>query len=1653
MASDADRGLNGQLWALVEALRREGTDRISVGPDEVITANRLLLELAAQGVSSADWDFKDYRGFLTPVFAKTREQRALFGRVFDEVAVPEGKVVKDADQPPEVSPKLPEKTQRERLKELLADKNARKPALSLVAVLAMLTISFLVLNWSSVPKPSNIARPTPSTTQQTTPTDTPTASLSAPPAFTPLTSSPMERLLSSSKRHDGAPTLAEIAHDLASTAPVPMRDEEYLRRLQDLTGMQPHRPLQLSIFDGGPKREGALPELAWAIGEIEIPGRNPSLAEHAQNATNDNVIRDALGRVSRLADDLGEVNFSVSPDASAMSALNELAFKVGDIQKTEANCSAENNNPVQNSVAKMQKGNCDLRQLITAQLASIALARKDLSPSAQLRAVSIAHPEWHPATAPWLPEPIKTPLTPGWAPYLLALLTFALFAFPLVALIDKRRAFLRRKPPLVAPHRTRLIREANEFPMGPREHFAEIRKALQRREPMVTSAIDVDATLKATLAEASGRVVPRYAAMRSAAEYLVLIDRRGLNDLEAERAWKLIEPLRSGAIGFDIFWFHSDPGWCTPEQEGPAVRIEELAARFPHHRLLLLGSGIEMIDLFSARARGGYAVLGEWARRGLLTPVAVSDWAREEWLITRAFRGPLGRSTSGGLMALAQHLLADMSGRAHQPFPDGDEHAPPLPEILLIDPLRFTGDTAPAKDMATGDDPVDDLLAELSWYPDRGGFVWLCALAVYPAVTFDLALFLGERLREQAGDAPSSPLLNARRLAALTQLPWLRNGRIPNWLRLRLLAELSPTRADEVRALIRGLIEQAGEGEEQANPKHAQYGREDRKIGHTSELYDDEVLVQFLLEGETTDFEFLLPKDKATAWERIKQADWLKIGAVLIALAYALAAWWIVPKASDGPAMTSLWLPTAALLVAAALVAFGLRPAPVWWRVRVIGHELGPSGLVLAVMAAVVLAERFVPGGWDAPQVWGAKLVAGIGAFALLPLADWLSGRLPSSEMTVREKTVVGLIYALRSLATAMVALALVKLADGDRAYGFYWLTFLLVTGLVLFWRGRKAPPPQWNKSAEFSSKPAKGGRPRQLLRTGWPLLAGGVMLALLLVYMAGLRGGRTTLVEGQGYVPVIASSDDGLIAATREEGRAIRVWNASDPGAQHWDYKLPEDLKGEVIRLAVVGVIGDGSDLTPVSASLVAALSDGQVLSFDAPAVAPVTFIPPGTLIPGSIRLAMTSFDAMLVAGQTLDGVNQVRFVDGNDLHLPGSKPVSLPAGKARVTAVQQLGRRLYGFGAADGTLGIFKPPAQAEIQFAGQQREGAYLARAEGPNLPGGPRLIRVFNRPSWGAVTFLAVGDDGSGVAVALAENGRVVSKAPDSGMRLPRLALGPVVPWVAKRLPSEVRKNDGGGDIVHGRKGKGCKPDVVCESISCFDQAKFNYRYIQENREKLTAIQAEKFDDLTNGLSQKLRNKGISDLRVLAYLLATVEHYTSSEFVIITFQIDEETLRKNYGPDLVRNKTPWNLDSDDPLRFYGRGYVPFYGRIAYRKMGAKIGIDLEANPERASEPGIAEHVVVTGALDGLFTGKKLAQYFNSTTADWVGARKVFDGTDNAKLIANRAKLIYDMLAESVDLEQLDIEMDIQLEIQRSQQSTLRQQRQRKQPTSKY
>jgi putative chitinase len=162
---------------------------------------------------------------------------------------------------------------------------------------------------------------------------------------------------------------------------------------------------------------------------------------------------------------------------------------------------------------------------------------------------------------------------------------------------------------------------------------------------------------------------------------------------------------------------------------------------------------------------------------------------------------------------------------------------------------------------------------------------------------------------------------------------------------------------------------------------------------------------------------------------------------------------------------------------------------------------------------------------------------------------------------------------------------------------------------------------------------------------------------------------------------------------------------------------------------------------------------------------------------------------------------------------------------------------------------------------------------------------------------------------------------------------------------------------------------------------------------------------------DGIEALLAATDAQPLTIRAYLLSTAFHETAQTMQPITEYGGRKYFDKYDTGKLAKQLGNTPAADGDGYRYRGRGYVQITGRANYAKAGGKIGVDLIGNPDLALQPSIAAAVLVRGCLEGWFTGRKLGDYL---PGDYVGARRVINGTDRADLIAGYARTFEAALA---------------------------------------
>ena len=123
--------------------------------------------------------------------------------------------------------------------------------------------------------------------------------------------------------------------------------------------------------------------------------------------------------------------------------------------------------------------------------------------------------------------------------------------------------------------------------------------------------------------------------------------------------------------------------------------------------------------------------------------------------------------------------------------------------------------------------------------------------------------------------------------------------------------------------------------------------------------------------------------------------------------------------------------------------------------------------------------------------------------------------------------------------------------------------------------------------------------------------------------------------------------------------------------------------------------------------------------------------------------------------------------------------------------------------------------------------------------------------------------------------------------------------------------------------------------------------------------------------------------------LAYILATTWHETAHTM---------KPVREYGGESYLKSKKYYP--------YVGMGYVQLTWKTNYEKASRKLGADFVKNPKLLLEPKYAVPILIAGMVEGWFTGKKLSDYITLSKSDFVGARRIINGTDKKDLIATYA-----------------------------------------------
>jgi hypothetical protein len=396
-------------------------------------------------------------------------------------------------------------------------------------------------------------------------------------------------------------------------------------------------------------------------------------------------------------------------------------------------------------------------------------------PTATVTLVNVGTTSPTPTPSP-LSTPTPEPRKPDPPPlFYLTVAGTLLLPFVLYTLLHSRLRALDRqryenkKPPFKWPLRA----PALAIRLYDSEEFRRAARLLRRRQVDEFFRLDIGATVSATI-HSLGYPSFCYKPATRVPEYLALVERASTHDHQARLFDEMVKALRREGLVVTRYFYGEDPLVCCDEGGVNYVRLEKLKQRHAGHRLLLFGSGGQLLDPVTGRMAEWTGVFANWHERAVLTPE--SDWGWREHILSEMF--VVAPADVRGLLTLVNHMESPAS-RASSSWPPADPN--PLPRE--------------AEGAATLDAVRDYLGPQF--------FQWLCACAVYTELRWELTLMLGS--------LPSAPegVVNEDGLLRLSRLPWFRKGAISDQARARLIEALNPAWRDASRAAVVKLLEES----------------------------------------------------------------------------------------------------------------------------------------------------------------------------------------------------------------------------------------------------------------------------------------------------------------------------------------------------------------------------------------------------------------------------------------------------------------------------------------------------------------------------------------------------------------------------------------------------------------------------------------------------------------------------------------------------------------------------------------------------------------------------------------------------------------------------------------------------------------------------
>lgn len=309
--------------------------------------------------------------------------------------------------------------------------------------------------------------------------------------------------------------------------------------------------------------------------------------------------------------------------------------------------------------------------------------------------------------------------------------------------------------------------------------IAQLSKLYKRRSQAESYYLNIPQTISSTI-RSEGLLQPVYSSASRPLEFLILIDKTKVKSQQVKLFEYLVSKFSRNDIYLEKFYFQATPEICTNANHPNGVHISRLHDLYAGHTLIIFGSGYQFLDPhYPALKDSLVRYFKKWTSRAICTPVSYADWNYREKLLQQA--GAVFPADLKGQLLLFRVLeQSDLSQ---------DDFKKYIDDAYVVKSWNF--------------DNAEQIAAYLK---NPFLYQWLCAMAVYPHIDWNVMVTIGDALQEKHFRTQA---VNYSSLLRLVRMNWMVEGTWPDNLRLELLKDLEPAHEKTARETMVRILEEA----------------------------------------------------------------------------------------------------------------------------------------------------------------------------------------------------------------------------------------------------------------------------------------------------------------------------------------------------------------------------------------------------------------------------------------------------------------------------------------------------------------------------------------------------------------------------------------------------------------------------------------------------------------------------------------------------------------------------------------------------------------------------------------------------------------------------------------------------------------------------